>query len=188
MTVEQRVKVVDTISDIFLDISRYFKIEYELSYDYHLDIESQYNELMAILPEMREDDKSIFKISSKNAVIRDWDNEKKQVYLKKTTKYILNNFKVAKNRVDHFLSDYNIQHKAIVIIVTGNGLIKLPLYENDTPLQNEDRIRMGRLNYTSYEKDMIEIDRVQQISHVYISISISDKSIAKKKIKRFKFF
>jgi hypothetical protein len=187
MTTDERINIIETISDIFLDISKYFNIEYELGYDYYVNIESDYNKLIDIIRNFKESDPAKFRITSKNSVKTDWDNKKKQSYLKRTTKYLLDAVPNCESRINEFLSKYDCKYRGCVIVgIDKIGLVIIPLLENDII-----RLREADRRYTSYEKNFEDINKYDQIGHANFYIKISDKSnlnLVKKKIKRFRFF
>jgi hypothetical protein len=193
MTLEERIKIIDTISDIFLDLGKYFKVEYEFGYDYYVSIEDKYDSLMTLLPSVEEATRAKFRITSKNSVNRDWDNLKKQAYLKKTTKYLLDSIPACEERIRQFLPEYNCTfRKFVVISVKLVGLLIVPL-DNSESMKKEDieRLKDMGISYTSYQDNFSMINKYDEIGHATINIAISEKSLVKevgKKIKKFRFF
>mgnify|MGYP000859411889 CR=1 FL=1 len=116
MTTKDKIEILNIVSDIFFEISRYFKTEIEVGYDHFLNIEEQYKEAINFL-EKNNKDEIEFRIISKVNVNVDWDNINKQKFLLKTTNYIFEKFPILEKRIKNLI---NLQELSL----SSNNLIK----------------------------------------------------------------
>jgi hypothetical protein len=200
MTTENKIKIVEDVSDIFLEISKYFTIEMQiLDSGYGINIESDYNRIVKLLNGTNNGDSLIsspqikFKLTSKWSVRTDWENKRKQKILKMTTEYLIRVLPNIEKRLSLTLDKYDITYTSkIVIISPKKGIVKIPLMEEDRDkIESDSRYRMDSngIFFTSYQSSVSEINSSDeiQVSHVYMTFVVSDKIDIKKKEPEFKF-
>jgi len=204
MTTKDKIEILNIVSDIFFEISRYFKTEIEVGYDHFLNIEEQYKEAINFL-EKNNKDEIEFRIISKVNVNVDWDNINKQKFLLKTTNYIFEKFPILEKRIKNLINFKYSKESSFVLLGLEKGLVILPMFESDKDQMSyecKDRMIKSHCHFTSYESSIDGItDSIVQstsngqqnpikIGYTMIRFKIGENMIQRKlnKIKKFKFF
>jgi len=193
MTTKEKIEALDVISDVFLESNNHFKTELEVGPHYCIDVESGYDNIVdGIQRRALTDINSIkFRITSRVTANHNYENRGIQRRLVRTGIYIIDRFPHLEKRISTLLPDLNIKYRKFILIAVKKGLVILPLFEKDKDEIEEDskdRMTSSGHYFSSYEKNITEINTFTdvQIGHIMIFIKMSKPVL--KKIKRFKWF
>lgn len=209
MSTTEAIEVLDTVSDILLELNDQFDINIVFEFDNILNVESDYNRIVTILNTIGRINKNAeiptltFKIDTKKGIaINDfhdaYEKRDRPVYIRRkkmvaeSTSNIINKFESIKNRLSSILDGYKLKINDIkyndypfILIGVPHGLVKLPLFE-ECPLDENDIIPMWKSNIVlkSYKVSKEKIDNNSDIQLYYASIPFEISKIKPPVIKK----
>lgn len=212
MNSKEAIEVLNTVSDILLELNDQFDIEILFTYDYILNVESDYSKIVNIINSATKDiSKLEFRIITKDGISfvnfdDAYEKRERPAYIRRkkmiaeTASTIVNRLDVISDRMSSILDEYKVKINDIkydqypfLLIATSTGLIKVPLFEKH-PFEEDDAIRMWKHNISleSYEIDKEKIDNHKdiQLLYAYVPFEIrkdkpSFKKTFKDRIKKF---
>lgn len=195
MNIENKIEIIDTVSDVFLEIIDSFSLELHID-DGHstfINVDKQYDRVVKSIEHKYFNKEIKFRLQSIEHVTN-WNNNHQQKMLINNIDSVFKKLRFFENRIKILLPTYEFKYNNgnfVCIAFMNGGLYILPLFELNN-IESDDRERMNRLGYdfSSYERNRDEIvnDPNVKISHIHIYFSISEPVEVLNKIKRFKFF
>lgn len=211
MNSKEAIEVLNTVSDILLELKDQFDIEIMFGYDLFLNVESNYNKIINIIKDFEKNKKNMeiprleFRIITKDGISfsnfgNAYENRERPAYIRRkkmiaeTASTIVNKLDAISGRMSSILDEYTVKINDVkydqypfLLIATSIGLIKVPLFEKH-PFEEDDAIRMWKHNISleSYEIDKEKIDNHKdiQLLYAYVPFEIrKDKPSFKKTFK-----
>lgn len=150
MNSRESIEVLDTVSDILLELNDQFDIEIMFGYETVLNVESNYNKIISIIRDFEKNKREIpkleFRIITKDGISfsnfsNAYNNKERPGYIRRkkmiaeTASTIVNKLDAISNRMSSILDKYKIKINDIkydqypfLLVVTSFGLIKVPFY------------------------------------------------------------
>ena len=208
MNLESRIKVIETVSDVFFEISDRFNLELCASdidafSQYFINIDKKYDDAIDLVEDKYFNKGIKFRLESVDFFNRDWRNNRNQRRLINDCLLLIKKLPFFERRTQSLLSEFNFEYckndSLVAIAFMNGGMVILPLFKGSKRKYPEDIRRMEGYghNFTSYEENFREIndDVNVKISHIHIYFTIRDpkflpelKSTFLSRIKKFKFF